>query len=172
MSVSEFEVEQRPVVRPGARGKTGNRDLDTARWWCLHLAMRCRLGATAFRLLIEMLRAVDPAAWRVNRVLIAWPSRGDIEINTGLADGSITKARQELIAAGLISPAPGHRRAGCDPTACYRIHRAVRSTAESRAAAKARRQEQHRRTAQKKLSEQKRELRLIGLPPGQQQQAA
>jgi len=121
-------------------GETG--PLAEARWTAIYTAMRCRVGAQAFRLLVVMLRYADPVTWRGQRVLLTWPSTAEITAESGLSIGSIANAREELIAAGLIERAAGHKCAGDDPLALYSINRRVKNTREARAAARARRKRQ------------------------------
>ena len=116
--------------------------LAEARWTAIYTAMRCRVGAQAFRLLVVMLRYADPVTWRGQRVLLTWPSTAEITAESGLSIGSIANAREELIAAGLIERAAGHKCAGDDPLALYSINRRVENTREARAAARARRKRQ------------------------------
>jgi hypothetical protein len=139
--------------------------LDIERWQILYLAMRCRLGGQAFRLLITMLRHVDPPSWEAKGTLVAWPSTREIELEAGLSSSSIWFAREELLAAGLLSKAPGHQQGGCDPIAIYKINRRVASTAEARATAKARRARQQSRTQQKLAQERQRLAALNGQAP-------
>jgi hypothetical protein len=134
--------------------------LDVERWHVLYLAMRCRLGGQAFRLLITMLRHVDSTSWETKGTLVAWPSTKEINLEAGLSSSSIHFARQELLAAGLLSKHPGHQQGGGDPIAIYKINRKVAGTAEARVAAKARRLRQQSRTQQKRASER---LRLAAV---------
>ena len=88
--------------------------------------------------------------------MISWWSTKEITAESGLSSSSIHFAREELLAAGLISKAEGRARGGCDPLAVYKIHRKVENTEEARAMAKARRERQQRGTQRKHASEARR----------------
>jgi hypothetical protein len=105
--------------------------LESVRWQTLYLAMRSRLSGSAFRLLLVMLRCVDETTWQDRGVLIAWPSFAEILVESGLSQCSITRGREELVAARILSRAPGCRRGGCDPVAIYRIKPARREHGRS-----------------------------------------
>jgi Replication protein C N-terminal domain len=111
--------------------------LDILRWQVLYgAAVRCRLGAGALRLLAVMLRRVDLAVWHEDGSLLTWPSYLEIQREAHVKScGTISQQRRELVAAGLISAAPGYQRGGPDPIAIYRINAGVKVTEETRAAA-------------------------------------
>jgi hypothetical protein len=111
--------------------------LDIARWEVVRLATLRRamdgdrLGAASLRLLVSMLTHAQEQEWLDNRQLVTWPSYSEITKETGLSKGSITPARQELIAAGLAVPLKGlHERGGWDPIAAYRIFMKITPSAE------------------------------------------
>jgi hypothetical protein len=134
--------------------------LDAQRWRTLQSAMRLRLGGQAFRLLVVMLRTAQrvPQSTHQQRGLLSWPSTAEIRAESGLSSSSVHFARQELIAAGILSRDPGHRQNGCEPVAIYQINPIPKVTAEARSAAKARRRRQRSRTEQKRQSEARREI--------------
>jgi hypothetical protein len=109
---------------------------DVACWQIMYTAAtRCRVGASAMRMLAVMLRHASLEEWRENARLLSWPSYAEFKREARLPHGSITHARQELIAAGLIQRAPGHQRGGDDPTACYCINPRVKDPIAAAAAA-------------------------------------
>jgi hypothetical protein len=128
--------------------------LPGCRWSVLYTAsVRLRCGAQAIRLLAVMLRHCDEEAWRGSHEMLTWPCEAEITAESGLSSSSIFFGRQELVAAGIIAKAPGHKRGGCDPTAVFRIVREAKATPEARAAAKARRKRQKSRTERKHETE-------------------
>jgi hypothetical protein len=100
--------------------------LDSIRWQIVCRATQkhhgIQLRSAAFRLLVSMLSHVEEPEWQHSGRLVSWPSGRQIERDTGLREGSIGHARQQLIGCGLILPLSGaHKKGGCDPIAAYQI---------------------------------------------------
>jgi hypothetical protein len=100
--------------------------LNDARWNIICLAAQkqhgIQLRSAPFRLLVSMLLHVEELEWARTGRLVSWPALRQIERDTGLREGSISHARQQLIGAGLITPLSTYRRGGNSPLAAYQIH--------------------------------------------------